>query len=59
MLREKLTVLEIDIQIAVLYSELQRRVSTMDLHSFERMCRKIHGLQIKKHSFRGGLYDKS
>lgn len=43
---------------ACLYAELYQRAATMDVHSLERLCRRIHGIEIKMRSFRGGIYDK-
>lgn len=43
----------------VLYESLHRRVAAMDLHSMERLVRRIHILEIKIQSFKGGiLYGK-
>ena len=38
-----------------LYGELWQRAGDMTLHSLESLCRKIHILDLKLHSFRGGI----
>lgn len=41
-----------------LYAELYQRAASMSVRSLEVLCRKIHSIEIKIHSFKGGLYDK-
>ncbi len=41
-----------------LYADLYQRCGQMPLHSLEALARKIHAIDIKIRSFRGGLYDK-
>lgn len=41
-----------------LYHELAQSLGSMTMSSFERVVRQIHTINIKIHSFRGGLYDK-
>lgn len=50
------TCYDMEMQRACLYIELRHRAATMDLHSLERLCRRIHGIEIKIRSFRGGIY---
>ena len=47
---------ELNSQRACLYVELRMACATMDVHSLERLCRKIHCIEIKIRSFRGGIY---
>lgn len=50
---------ELERQCRILYESLHRRVGAIDLHSMERLVRKIHILEIKIQSFKGGiLYGK-
>ena len=41
----------------MLYADLYQQCGQMHLHSLETLCRKIHTIDIKIRSFRGGLYD--
>lgn len=56
MLRTTDTIQDLEVQYLCLYAELRQQAATMDLHSLERLCRRIHALEIKKRSFRGGIY---
>lgn len=50
---------ELERQCRILYASLHTGVAVMDLHSMERLVRRIHILEIKLQSFKGGiLYDK-
>ena len=40
------------------YSELHRSMTDIDVHSLERICRRIHIVELKLYSFKGGVYDK-
>lgn len=48
---------EMELKLKSLYAELYMTAATMDIHSLERLCRRIHGIEIKIRSFRGGIYD--
>lgn len=41
-----------------LYHDLMQGSGSMTVQSFERIVRQIHNINIKIHSFRGGLYGK-
>ena len=58
MLKEERAKQELEAQRICLYTELYLHAAAMDLHSLERLCRKIHTIEIKIHSFKGSLYDK-
>lgn len=49
---------EYEVQRACLYAELYQRGASMDLHSFERLCRRIHLVELKIYRLNGGLYGK-
>ena len=56
--REEIIKYELEARRLFLYQRLCMEVTDMDIHSLERLCREIHNIEIKIHSFRGGLYDK-
>lgn len=56
MLRTEETRLDMEAQRSCLYAELSQRAATMDVCSLERLCRRIHSIEIKMHSFKGGIY---
>lgn len=47
---------ELEGQRNCLYADLYQRAATMDVHSLERLCRRVHSIEIKIRSFRGGIY---
>jgi len=49
---------ELEAQRNCLYMDLHRTVTIIDLHGLERLLRKIHTIELKIHSFKGGIYDK-
>ena len=55
MLKEETARHELEAQKYCLYEELYRRAGSMDLYSFESVYRRIHCIDIKLISFRGGL----
>lgn len=57
-MKEQTSKREYEAQRAALYAELYQFGVSMELHSFERLCRKIHGVELKIHRLKGGLYDK-
>lgn len=38
--------------------DLHRTVTVIDIHALERLLRKIHTIELKIHSFKGGVYGK-
>ena len=58
MLKEETARKELIAQMYCYYEELRRRVGSIDIDSFERLYRKIHCLEIRLRSFRGGLGDE-
>lgn len=52
------TNIDLRVRLACLREELRREACQMDVHSLERLCRRINVLEIKMHSFKGGLYGK-
>lgn len=49
---------ELMLQKTDLYAHLYCVCGTSTVEYFEMICRKIHGIEIKIHSFKGGLHDK-
>ena len=49
---------ELEAQRTNLYAELYQMCGKISIARFDALCRKIHSLTIKIHSFRGGLYGK-
>lgn len=45
---------ELEIQQRNLYADLYQTCGSMTVRSLETLCRKIHSLEIKIRSFRGG-----
>ena len=58
MSRIETTCHDMELRRKCLYAELYQRAATMDIHSLERLCRRIHCIEIKTHSFKGGIYGK-
>lgn len=59
MLKEEIAKAEYGAQRASLYAELYHKAASLDIHSLERLCRRLHIIEIRIHSFKGGiLYDK-
>lgn len=58
MLKEERARQELEAQRNCLYAELYQRAASMGVRSLEALCRRIHSIEIKIHSFKGGLYDK-
>lgn len=56
MLREGESIIELKERLVCLYADLYQMCGHMPLHSFESLCRKIHGIEIKLYSFKGGRY---
>lgn len=49
---------ELEAERLRLYAELQRRVADIGIHAFEGLLRRVHMIEVKIHSFKGGIYDK-
>ena len=49
---------ELEAERLRLYSELQRTVDYIGIHAFEGLLRRIHMIEVKIRSFKGGIYDK-
>ena len=45
---------ELEMQRRSLYADLYQTCGSMTVRSLETVCRKIHSLEIKIRSFRGG-----
>jgi len=58
MMKEERARRELEAQRCCLYLDLHRLATVMDVHSLERLVRKIHIIELKIHSFKGGIYDK-
>ena len=56
MLKEEIARKELQAQQYCLYEELYRRAGEMDVCSLESVYRRIHCIDIKLQSFRGGIY---
>ena len=49
---------ELEMQLMSLDAYLYQACGSMTVRSLESICRKIHLLEIKIHSFRGGRHGK-
>lgn len=58
MMKEERARRELEAQRCMLYHEIQRMVTVLDVHSLERLCRKVHIIELKINAFKGGIYDK-
>ena len=58
MMKEERTRQKLEAERCLLYLDLYGSVTVMDLHSMERLVRRIHIIELKIHSFKGGIYDK-
>ena len=58
MLREGESINDLKCRLACLYADLYQMAAHMPLHALESLCRKIHGIEIKLYSFKGGRYGK-
>lgn len=56
-MREARAKREMEAQRSCLYADLYQMCGQMTVKSVEAICRKIHNLTIKIHSFKGGLHD--
>lgn len=45
-------------QLASLYIDLIQIVGSVPVQTLETLCRKIHGIEFKLYSFKGGRYGK-
>ena len=41
-----------------LYADLYQTCGSLDLHSLESLCRRLHIIDIKLYAIKGGIYDK-
>lgn len=58
MLREGESIEDLEAQLAWLYADLYQMGWSVSLRSFENLCRKIHIIEFKIYSFKGGRYGK-
>jgi len=49
---------ELEAERLRLYSELHRTVANIGIQAFEGLLRRVHMIEVKIHSFKGGIYDK-
>lgn len=49
---------ELEAERMRLYAELHRSVAYIGMHAFEGLLRRVHMIEVKIHSFKGGIYDK-
>lgn len=56
MLREGESLNDLKAELACLNADLYQMCGTMPLHAFESLCRKIHLIELKIYSFKGGKY---
>lgn len=47
-----------EVQRNCLYAEIYQSAATMDVRSLERLCRRVHSIEIRIHSFKGGMYER-
>lgn len=57
-MKEERTRQKLEADRCCLYLDLYRTVTDMSLRSLESLVRKIHIIELKIHSFKGGIYDK-
>lgn len=53
---EKVTIRDLEDQLACLNADLYQTCGTMSVQSLERLCRKINLIRFKIYSFKGGRY---
>lgn len=58
MLKAKTTLKELSLRQQSLQADIYQRAATISLHSLESLCRRLHTIELKIHSYKGGLYDK-
>ena len=49
---------DMEVQRNCLYAEIYQSAATMDVRSLERLCRRVHSIEIRIHSFKGGMYER-
>lgn len=57
-MKEQVSKREYEALRACMLAELWQCGATMGVHSFERLCRKIHLVELKIYRLKGGIYDK-
>lgn len=58
MLKTKTSLRELTQRQRNLQADIYQRAAAMTLHSLEDLCRRLHCIEHKIHSFKGSLYDK-
>ena len=57
--RERYTVNELEAQLTCLTADLYQHCGTMPVAPLERLCRRIHLIELRIYSFKGGKYGKN
>lgn len=57
-MREERAKRELEARRASLYADLYQRAGMMGVSSVESLCRKMHIIELKIQSFKGGIYGK-
>lgn len=57
-MREERARRELEARRASLYADLYQRAGMMGVSSVESLCRKMHIIELKIQSFKGGIYGK-
>lgn len=57
-MRERATLDELRGRLACLRADLYQMCGQMPVASLERLCRRIHTIEFKIYSFKGGRYGK-
>lgn len=55
---ERYTLKDLEMQLVCLNADLYQCCGSMPLTSLERLCRKIHLIELKIYSFKGGKHGK-
>lgn len=56
MLKGEKTKKELEDRRSCLYADLYQTCTKLSVRAMEELCRRIHSVEIKIHSFKGGLY---
>ena len=54
-MKENVSLRKLEAQCHCIYADLYQTCGTLPLHSFEHLCSRLHAIQVRMHSFRGGL----
>lgn len=58
MIKAKTTLKELSLRHQCLQADIYQRAATISLHSLESLCRRLHIIELKIYSSRGGIHGK-